>query len=78
MTQGIQAKEEKLEKVFSNDYSFQIPYYQRPYAWTCEETEALLDDICAAGKKNPESPYFLGSIVLNEVEKEGRVHFDVR
>ena len=62
-----------LGKVFSSDYIFSIPFYQRPYAWTTEETEELLDDVLAFLGDDPETdatpvrdlrPYFLGSVVL--------------
>ena len=45
---NIQAKELPLYKVFSNDFVFKIPLYQRPYAWTTEEAEALLEDLVTA------------------------------
>lgn len=70
---NIQAKELPLYKVFSNDFVFKIPLYQRPYAWTTEEAEALLDDLLSALEDNKEdiddiNPYFLGSIVLIKSE----------
>lgn len=63
-----------LGKIFaSGDYVFSIPNYQRPYAWTTEESEELLADVLAFLGDDPETdktpvqdlrPYFLGSIVL--------------
>ena len=62
-----------LGKVFSSDYVFTIPNYQRPYAWTTEESEELLDDVLGFLGDDPETdatpirdlrPYFLGSVVL--------------
>ena len=58
-----------IEKVFSDDFLFNIPHYQRPYAWTTEETEQLLIDLIdALGDEttdiNKIPPYFLGNIVL--------------
>ena len=75
MKQTIEAKEKELKRIFSDDYLFVIPPYQRPYAWTTEQTAALLDDLMTAMKvdkvdddkrMNMEEvpPYFLGSIVL--------------
>ena len=60
----ITAKEQNLVKVFSDDYFFDIPLYQRPYAWTTEEVDALLDDLEDAMNRDMESPYFLGNVVL--------------
>jgi uncharacterized protein with ParB-like and HNH nuclease domain len=69
----INAAQQSLGKIFSDDYAFTIPPYQRPYAW--EETQAreLLDDIEAAlgdALSTKDSiTYFLGSIVL--IKKPG-------
>ncbi|BAZ44931.1 hypothetical protein NIES4102_19480 [Chondrocystis sp. NIES-4102] len=59
-----------IKKVLSDDFIFNIPNYQRPYAWTIEQTEQLLTDLIdALGDKSTTdiekiSPYFLGNIVL--------------
>jgi hypothetical protein len=34
--------------VLSDRYAFTIPAYQRPYAWTAEQVEQLLDDALEA------------------------------
>ena len=67
MQNTIRASEKSLRDVFCDHYCFSIPTYQRPYAWTTEQSGELLDDLLhAMGEGNPEdsSPYFLGSIVL--------------
>ena len=58
-----------IKKVFSDDFVFNIPNYQRPYAWTTEQTEQLLTDLIdALGDESTDinqiPPYFLGNIVL--------------
>ena len=60
----IKAEEKQLQRIFSDDYLFEIPDYQRPYAWTTEQTGELLDDLLIAMETDEEPPYFLGSIVL--------------
>jgi hypothetical protein len=64
----IKAGQERLSRVFSDEFAFAIPTYQRPYAWEKEQAEALLDDILAALKEAIETrepvTYFIGSIVL--------------
>ncbi|MBN3922637.1 DUF262 domain-containing HNH endonuclease family protein [Nostoc sp. NMS4] len=73
-TVKIQATEYSISKVFSNDFVFTIPLYQRPYAWTTEQAGELLEDLITAlgdGNKTIDeiNPYFLGSIVLIKRDK---------
>lgn len=58
-----------VKKVLSDDFVFNIPNYQRPYAWTTEQTEQLLTDLIdALGDESTDinqlPPYFLGNVVL--------------
>ena len=69
MANTLTAKEQSLAKIFSDDYVFTIPGYQRPYAWGVEQAQELFDDLLSALGAAPEqlseaAPYFLGSIVL--------------
>ena len=68
MSETIEAKELDLSRIFSNDFRFEIPDYQRPYAWTTEQVDDLLDDLdYAIGNGiniQDKAPYFLGSIVI--------------
>ncbi|ONI74442.1 hypothetical protein BWI15_14135 [Kribbella sp. ALI-6-A] len=66
----LEASEVPLHKIFSSDYDFSIPNYQRPYSWGTDETMQLLDDLWHALDQNADEPYFLGSIVL--VKEHGR------
>lgn len=73
MTHTLTAKEQSLAKIFSDDYVFTIPGYQRPYAWGRDQTQELLDDLLGALASAPAqlseaAPYFLGSIVLIKAE----------
>ena len=67
MSETLEAKELQLVSIFSDNYRFEIPEYQRPYAWTTEQTGELLDDLLHAVEHvenvSDASPYFLGSIV---------------
>src|SRR3954453_1098325 len=60
----IEAHEVPLHEVFSSDYSFRIPDYQRPYAWEREQAEQLLEDLLDTLRRDEDEPYFLGSVVL--------------
>jgi hypothetical protein len=61
---GIRAGEKPVLRIFSNDYAFTVPEYQRPYSWTTAEAGQLIDDLAEAVSGDPERPYFLGSTVL--------------
>lgn len=41
----ITGKEYPLSKIFSSDFEYHIPGYQRPYAWTEDETGDLFNDL---------------------------------
>ena len=73
MTETLKAHEKAISKVFSNDYVFYIPDYQRPYSWTTDQAGALLEDLLGCVKEDcgdiGQMPaYFLGSIVLIKAE----------
>jgi Protein of unknown function DUF262/Protein of unknown function (DUF1524) len=69
MAKTLVAHEQAIQKVFSDDYIFRVPDYQRPYSWTTEQARELFEDLLGFVQSNPgpvvEMPtYFLGSIVL--------------
>ena len=45
MSNKIKGNEYTLSKIFSSDFEYHIPGYQRPYAWTAVETGILFDDL---------------------------------
>jgi len=62
----IEAAHKKIAEVFSEQYAFSIPAYQRPYAWETTQVDELLTDLSEAMGPHSRSDgfYFLGSIVL--------------
>jgi hypothetical protein len=71
---NIHGAEYPISKVFCDDFFFEVPLYQRPYAWTTEHAGELLEDLITFmddGKRDVEelNPYFLGSIVLIKSDK---------
>ena len=72
MSNKIIGKEYPLAKIFSADFEYHIPGYQRPYAWTETETGVLFDDLYDFFQADTEDNYFLGSIVLIKSEGERR------
>ena len=79
MPETIKAEELQLFDIFNDSYRFEIPDYQRPYAWTTEQTSELLDDLLYAMGQvenvSDASPYFLGSIVIikNDLQTQAYV-----
>lgn len=59
-----------LQEIFTLS-TFSIPQYQRAYAWNEEQLTAYLNDLrqqVAASEKNPEKSYFLGTLLLHQVD----------
>ena len=44
----IEAHERSIGRILSDDYAFEIPPYQRPYAWEEDQTRELLTDLLDA------------------------------
>lgn len=75
MAQKIESDKLFVKDVFQKWY--RIPEYQRPYVWGNDEVLELLDDVYRARQTNPDSQYFLGSLVLKKNEKhEGITRYD--
>lgn len=71
----IHAHEHLIRQIFSDEFAFTIPTYQRPYRWGAEQALELFDDLLAAsdgfvpGTKHEVTPCFLGSVVLIKEEQ---------
>ena len=60
--QSITIYKSEAENIFSlTDKTYQIPLYQRAYAWEDEQIEQLIEDISDAAE---DSNYYLGSLVV--------------
>lgn len=66
----ITGKEYPLSKIFSSDFEYHIPGYQRPYAWTEDETGDLFNDLYGFFQTENTENFFLGSIVLIKDEQK--------
>ncbi|RVY35424.1 DUF262 domain-containing protein [Helicobacter pylori] len=60
----IESKDSYLQDILKDKLYYQIPIYQRPYQWTEENCEKLLDDLFFNYEDDRESDYFCGSLVL--------------
>jgi uncharacterized protein with ParB-like and HNH nuclease domain len=45
MPSSLTAHEQSIKDIFSDDYVFKIPGYQRPYTWTPEQARDLFEDV---------------------------------
>lgn len=68
MSNRIVGSEYQLGSIFSKEFTFVIPSYQRPYAWEREQTQELIEDLYSFYCSEDKDSYFLGSIVL--IKKE--------
>lgn len=75
MSKKITGAEYPLSKIFSSDFDYVVPSYQRPYAWTIDQASELFDDLYTFFKQEIEDSYFLGSIVL--IKDESKPHAEV-
>nr|WP_286196102.1 DUF262 domain-containing protein [Synechococcus sp. CCAP 1479/9] len=67
---SIAASQKSIREILRpEDYQFVVPAYQRPYAWEKNQAQQLVDDLLDAYGDNPDSDYFLGSVVI--VKQEG-------
>ncbi len=64
--ESIEGEACQLKDILATELSayYQIPIYQRPYQWTEENCEKLLDDLLSSYECYKESDYFCGSLVL--------------
>ncbi|WP_001062376.1 DUF262 domain-containing protein [Helicobacter pylori] len=60
----IDSNDSHLRDILKDELYYQIPIYQRPYQWTEENCEKLLDDLFSSYEYYKESGYFCGSLVL--------------
>ncbi|MGL2576155.1 DUF262 domain-containing protein [Helicobacter pylori] len=60
----IESDDLNLRDILKDELYYQIPIYQRPYQWTEENCEKLLDDLFFNYEDDRESDYFCGSLVL--------------
>ncbi len=60
----IDSNDLNLRDILKDELYYQIPIYQRPYQWTEENCEKLLDDLFSSYEYYKGSDYFCGSLVL--------------
>ncbi|GAA8180285.1 hypothetical protein HpBT138_10040 [Helicobacter pylori] len=74
----IDSYELYLKNTLKEEFYYQIPIYQRPYQWTEENCEKLLDDLFEDYEEDRESDYFCGSLVLVKSDPDSKTEtYDV-
>ncbi|RVY86993.1 DUF262 domain-containing protein [Helicobacter pylori] len=68
----IESKDSHLRDILKDELYYQIPIYQRPYQWTEENCEKLLDDLFFNYEDDRESDYFCGSLVLITISEDSK------
>ncbi|WP_120903256.1 DUF262 domain-containing protein [Helicobacter pylori] len=68
----IDSDESCLGNILQKKFYYQIPIYQRPYQWTKENCEKLLDDLFEDYEKDGKSDYFCGSLVLITISEDSK------
>jgi hypothetical protein len=71
VTKKLQSDMLALAKLFSQEFFFRVPEYQRPFMWDEEDFTNLIDDLTNA---KWDEPYFLGTLVL---QKQNGSEYDV-
>ncbi|GAA8645001.1 hypothetical protein Hpoki25_06330 [Helicobacter pylori] len=74
--ESIKGKAYQLEDILATEFRayYKIPIYQRPYQWTKENCEKLLDDLFSSYECYKESDYFCGSLVLIAIDKDSETN----
>nr|WP_096479244.1 DUF262 domain-containing protein [Helicobacter pylori] len=74
--ESIEGEAYQLKDILATELSayYQIPTYQRPYQWTEENCEKLLDDLFFNYEDDRESDYFCGSLVLIAISKDSETN----
>ena len=65
---GLQYDLLKLADLFKADRYYVVPKYQRGYAWTDDEIDALLRDLDEAWRRYPDEEYLLGQYIICEAQ----------
>ena len=56
--------EKTIGQIFDGSNRYVVPLYQRNFAWRQEQIEQLLQDVYVAFLNNPQSHYFIGSLIV--------------
>ncbi len=69
---GLDYKTLRVSDLFSQYNYYQVPKYQRDYAWTNEEIDELMEDLLEAWREYNKDAYLLGQIIVCPARDELR------
>ncbi|WP_100981123.1 DUF262 domain-containing protein [Helicobacter pylori] len=74
--ESIKGEAYNLSHILATNFGsyYQIPTYQRPYQWTEENCEKLLDDLFENYEYHKKDDYFCGSLVLIMIERDSETN----
>ncbi|GAA7178139.1 DUF262 domain-containing protein [Helicobacter pylori] len=74
--ESIEGKAYNLSHILATNFGsyYQIPTYQRPYQWTEENCEKLLDDLFFNYEDDRKNDYFCGSLVLIAIDTDSETN----
>ncbi|GAA6950091.1 DUF262 domain-containing protein [Helicobacter pylori] len=74
--ESIEGKAYNLSHILATNFGsyYQIPTYQRPYQWTEENCEKLLDDLFENYEYHKKDDYFCGSLVLIAIDTDSETN----
>ena len=67
---GLDYKTLRVSDLFSQYNYYQVPKYQRDYAWTNEEIDELMEDLLEAWREYGKDAYLLGQIIVCPAQDE--------
>ena len=78
MTKGlIEANKGILKRIFSDEFWFVVPQYQRPYVWQEDNIQELIEDLYYAFENKENSEYFLGALVLKRTKEKEFKEYEI-
>lgn len=73
----ITSEKTVFQKIFSQEFWFVIPEYQRSYIWQTDNILELVEDLKYAYENKPNNEYFLGSLVLKDLGNPDYCEYEV-
>ncbi len=70
-------KFKSIKELFNGEMAFEIPMYQRNYAWGGNEIVQLINDVADCAKLEPSRSYYLGTLVVYPRQSETEKVYEV-